>query len=472
MRRLNETDRVTQNWAVSLLLLAGCAGWTVAVPFERVSSPYLGSVGAATVLVAAGFRMVDAGRLRWLAAGETLAVIAVPVGFFAVGSMAGRLDEVSLLAGLAAAFAVWLLAAITITDIEAVTEPTDLVEGLFGALGRITSRLLLVGTLLMIAVVAGHGGLTPVTRARPIQAGLVTPFLLYGMVGLGGLASLNRSRLLARWKRDRSQIDSDLGDRGRTAATLWLAVAAVGSVVWWLIGRPPLGLGHTVATTAARALTGLVGRLLGADLPTANPSGPSQTTVVPPPPIDSVNPVTPPPEWLDFFLLLIAGAIFAFALVVFRRRAQARGISDSSMLWRAIRATWNALRVFLEELGKLLKSFFGPRANRTARDHRSRSGTTIPPSWSPADPIRRRIAGEYRAFLTATRERIGPIPGAETPSELVRRIEAAETNEAAVGVLTGIYELARFSLQPLDESAVQQAQEARATIVARWEQPG
>ena len=45
---------------------------------------------------------------------------------------------------------------ITITDIEAVTEPTDLVEGVSGALGRITTRLLLVGMLLMVALVAGH----------------------------------------------------------------------------------------------------------------------------------------------------------------------------------------------------------------------------------------------------------------------------------------------------------------------------
>jgi hypothetical protein len=462
-----------QNWTVSLLALAACAGWTVAVPFDGVSSPYLATVGAATVLVGAGFRMVDAGRLRWLAAGETLAVIAVPVGTFAVGSIGGPLDESSLLAGLIAAFAVWLVAAITITDIEAVTEPTDLVEGVSGALGRVTTRLLLVGMLLMIALVAGHGGLAPVTAARPIQAGLVVPFLLYWIVGLGGLASLNRSRLLARWKRDRSQIDPDLGERWRTAAALWVALAAVLSVLWWWIGRPPLGLGHYLATTAVRGLTGFVGRLLGVDLPTANPSGSSQTTVVTPPPTTSVNPVTPPPEWFDLFLLLIAGTIFAFAFVVFRRRVRARGVSDASMFWRALRATWDALGAFLKDLGKLLKSLFRARSNGdAARDRRSRSGATTAPGWLPADPLRRRIAGEYRAFLTAARQRMGPIHGTETPSELARRISAAEERDAALEVLTGIYELARFSLQPLDESVVRQAQEARATIIGRWEQPG
>ena len=461
-----------QNWLVSLLLLAACAAWTGAVPFDGVSSPYLATVGGATVLVVAGFRMVDAGRLRWLAAGETLAVVAVPVGIFAVGSIGGPLDESSLLAGLITAFAVWLVAAITITDIDAVTEPTDLVEGVSGALGRITTRLLMVGILLMIALVAGHGGLAPVTAARPIQAGLVVPFLLYWIVGLGGLASLSRSRLLARWKRDQSQIDADLSERWRTAAALWVTVGAVLSVLWWWIGRPPLGLGHTVATTVVGGLTGFVGRLLGVDPPTANPAGPSQTTVVTPPPINSVNPVTPPPEWFDLFLLLIAGTIFAFAFVFFRR-VGARDVADSSMFWRALRATWDALGAFLKDLGKLLMSFFRARSTGgAARDRHSRSGATITPGWSPADPLRRRIAGEYRAFLTAARQRMGPIPGTETPSELARRIEAAEESGSALEVLTGIYELARFSRQVLDESDVRQAREARATIIGRWEEPG
>ena len=462
-----------QTWTVSLLLLAACAGWSVAVAFDGVSSPYLATVGAATVLIGAGFRMVDAGRLRWLAAGETLAVIAVPIGIFAVGSIGGSLDESSLLAGLATAFAVWLVASITITDIEAVTEPTDLVEGVSGALGRITTRLLLVGMLLMIALVAGHGGLAPVTAARPIQAGLVVPFYLYWIVGLSGLASLNRSRLLARWKRDRSQIDSDLGERWRTAAGLWVAVGVVLSVLWWWIGRPPLGLGHTVATTAVRGLTGFVGRLLGVELPTANQSGPSQTTAVTPPPASSVNPVTPPPEWFDLFLLLIAGTVFAFAFVVFRLRVRARGVSDSSMFWRVLGVTWAALAAFLAELGRLLMSFFRARSiDDAARDRQSRSGATTAPGWSPSDPLRRRIAGEYRAFLTAARQRMGPIPGTETPSELARRIEAADESDAALLALTGIYELARFSRQPLDESLVRQAQDARATIIGRWEAPG
>jgi len=462
-----------QKWTVSLMLLAACFGWTVAVSFDGVSSPYLATVSAATVMVGAGFRMVDASRLRWLAAGEAVAVLAVPVGIFAVGSIGGLLDESSLLAGLLSALAVWLVASITITDIDAVTEPTDLVESVSGALGRITTRLFLVGMLLMISIVAGHGSLAPVAAARPIQAGMVVPFLLYWIVGLGGLASLNRWRLLARWKRDRSHIDTDLGERWRLAAALWVAVGAVLCLLWWWIGRPLLGLGHTVATSAVRGLTGFVGRLLGVDPPTANPAGPSQTTVVTPPPTSSVNPVTPPPEWFDLFLLLIAGTIFAFAFVAFRRRVRARAIADSSMLWRALRATWGALGEFLKELGRLLKSFFRARSiDDAARDRQFRSRATTAPGWSPSDPLRRRIAGEYRAFLTAARQRMGPISGTETPSELARRIEAADESDPALGALTGIYELARFSLQPLDESLVRRAQEARATIIGRWEERG
>lgn len=462
-----------QNWTVSLMLLGACAGWTIAVPFDGVSQPYLAIVCAGTVLVGAGFRIVDAGRLRWLAAGETMAVIAVPVGAFAVGSLlVAPLDQSSLIAGLVASFAIWLLGAITITDIEAVAEPTDLVEGVSGALGRITTRLALVGTVLTVALVAGHGGLAPVTTARPIQAGLVVPFLLYWVVGLTGLASLNRSRLLARWKRDRSLIDGDLGERWRTATALWVAAAAALSVVWWWVGRPPLGAAHSAAAAGLKGVTDLVGRLLGTEPPPANAPAPSLTTVVTPPPTSSVNPVTPAPEWFDLFLLLIAGAIFAFAFVVVRGRVRARGASDSWVLVSAFRAIGKALWGFVKELGELLKSLFRGRAGReAARDRRARFAKTMPDGWSPSDPLRRRVAGEYRAFLTAARQRLGPLPGAETPSELARRIEATETSDPAPGVLTGIYELARFSLRPLDESLVREAEEARVAIVGRWKEP-
>lgn len=462
-----------QNSTLSLLVLAACAGWTVAVPFDGVSSPYLAAVAAATVVVEAGFRMVDASRLRWLAAGETLAVTVIPVAIFAVGSIGGRLDGSSLLAGLATAFAVWLVGAVTITDIDAVDEPTDLVEGVTGALGRITTRLMLIGMLLMAFLVAGNGGLAPVATPRPIQAGLLAPFLIYWVVGLGGLASLNRSRLVARWKRDRSLIDADLAGRWRTAAALWVGAGAVLSVLWWWTGRPLLGLAHTVATAAVRGMTGLVGRLLGVDLPEAGPSGPSSTTPLTPPPPGSVNAFTPPPEWLDLFLLLIAGTIFALGLVAFRRRVTERGVSDSSMLWRALRASWHALGEFLKELGRMLRSIFRARSTSEASGGRqSRPGATAAPGWSPSDPFRRRIAGEYRAFLGAARLRMGPIAATETPSELARRIAAVDEDNAALTVLTGIYELARFSLQPLDEALVFQAQEARATIIGRWEEPG
>lgn len=456
----------------SMLVLAACAGWTLAVAFEEVSRPYLATVCAGTILVGAGFRMVDASRLRWLAAGETLAVIAVPLGVYAIGSVTGPLAASSLLAGLIASFAVWLIAAITITDIEAVTEPTDLVEGVSGALGRVTTRLLLVGMALMIAIVAGHGGLAPVTTARTVLSGLVPPFLLYWLVGLSGLASLNRSRLLARWKRDRSKIDGDFGQRWRTAAALWLLAATTLAVAMSVIARPVLDLAHTIVANGLGRLADLLARSMEGDPPLANPSGGSQT-VVTPPPTTAVNPVTPPPQWFDLFLLLAAGAIFAFAFVVFRRRVKARGASPSRVLWSALKAMWKTLWGMLKELGLMLWSLFRGRTGRDKARDRGRGAGPVPsPGWTPTDPWRRRIAGEYRAFLSAARRRSGPLPVAETPSELARRIEAADPDNPSVGVLTGIYELARFSEHSLDESIARQAHEARLAIMGRWEQPG
>ena len=119
-----------------------------------------------------------------------------------------------------------------------------------------------------------------------------------------------------------------------------------------------------------------------------------------------------------------------------------------------LRAIWGAPWGLVEDWEALEVAFPRKRAGRlAARDRRLRSTTgTASPGWSPSDPLRRRIAGEYRRVAAAVRQRMGPLPGAETPSELARRIEAAETSDPALGVLTGIYELARFSEHQLDES--------------------
>lgn len=460
-------------WTVTLAVLAACVGWTGAIPFDGVSRPYLAMVCAGSVLVGVGFRIVDAGRFGWVAAGETAAVLAVPLLLFAFGSIVAPLDESSLLAGLVASLAVWLVGAITITDIEAVTEPTDLVEGVSGALGRIATRLLVVGVGLMIAVLAGHGGFSPVNNARPIQAGLVVPFILYWVVGLSGVSGLNRSRLMARWERDRSLVAEDLTRRWQSASGLWLAAATFGAAVWWWVGRPLLVLAHGAFTTGWRAASAFFGRLLGGQVPTGNPAAPSQTTAVTAAPNTTVNQFTPPPAWFDLFLLLAAGAIFAFAFVVFHRRAKARAVSGTSVLWSVVRAVSAALWQFLKGLMAILLALFRwRRADSSAGERGRPSARKSSSGWSPADPIRRRIAGEYRTFLTAAGERLGPIPGAETPAELAVRIEVVEASNPAVGVLTRIYEKARFSIQPLDETVVRQAQEARTAIIGGWEEPG
>ena len=66
---------------------------------------------------------------------------------------------------------------------------------------------------------------------------------------------------------------------------------------------------------------------------------------------------------------------------------------------------------------------------------------------------------------------MGPAGPAETPSESARRIVGGEAASSPVGVLIGIYEMARFGEDRLDESLVRQAEEARVEIVGRWADP-
>ena len=88
-----------QNSTFSLMMLAAFAGWTVAIPLTE----FPGHIWRSWPRHGPGrgrFSQVDAERMRWLAAGEMMAVIAVPVGAFAVGSIRiAPLDESSLLPG-------------------------------------------------------------------------------------------------------------------------------------------------------------------------------------------------------------------------------------------------------------------------------------------------------------------------------------------------------------------------------------
>jgi hypothetical protein len=225
-----------------------------------------------------------------------------------------------------------------------------------------------------------------------------------------------------------------------------LAAATSLAIVWWWVGRPLLDLVHGGVATGLRGLIAFFGGLLGGERPPANPSSGSPATVVTPPPTATVNPVTPPPEWFDLFLLVAVGALFAFAFVVFHRRVKAMEVSGSRVS-SVLRAIWKALWAFAQGTRHAVEVVF-PATNepRLRRDRWRRSASAASPAWSPTDPMRRRIAGEYCAFLAATRERMGPISGAETPSELARRIEVDEASNPALGILTGIYEVARFSL--------------------------
>ena len=173
-----------------------------------------------------------------------------------------------------------------------------------------------------------------------------------------------------------------------------------------------------------------------------------------------MNPVTPPPEWFDLFLLLAAGAIFAFRLRGISASSQGSGrIGFVGCFVSVLRAIWGALWGFVKELGKLLQSLF-----RGRRRSRRRPGSSVAIN---DDRISRLVT--VRSVAASHRWRIPRVPGRGCASgwahSLVprRRLNWRGGSKPprpaipAVGVLTGIYELARFSVQPLDESVVRQA---------------
>jgi len=456
---------VTPGILFTLVLLTGSVGWTLGVALPAPSAYLAGSMAAA-VLVVEVFRRLDRGRGRLMATGEAIAVMAIPVGGVAVMADA---EPVTLFVGLGATLVSWLLTQITVSDLEAVVDPADSIESVSSAPERLRRRFLWVGVAQSFAVVAGHGGLVPPVQSRPMAGGFVVSFLCYWLIGLTALSMVERRLRLVRWGRDRAVIDADIGNRWGLARTTLLVVAALGAAMAIGLGRPALSALHSATTWISAGLTSLVTRLTG--------GAPSQTSPnqVPPSagePSEFVpvpgSAASPPGEWLDFVLLVAFGLVFLGVYIVFTRRRGSWPLGRSTSVWRKM------VRIVLELIDAI--SAVPAAIIRWWRRRRRRGGglagaiyrRSRPEPWQPADPFRRRIAAEFRSFLRTAEARQVTLWPYETPYEFGARLEAA--GSPAIGSLTDLYAIARYSDHPLGEPEARAAASARRQAVSDLDQ--
>jgi len=443
-----------------LTVLAACVGAIVAEAADA-NAPVVTIQAMAAVVVMDGFRRLDLPRTRLFAAGELLVLIAVAGAGWWLGD-AG--DAGDALAGLAVSLVVWLLAVITATDLDAVAAPADLVEGIGGATGRLNHRLLLVGTGLGIVVIAARGGFVPPTTSRSLGAGLVTPFLVYWLVGLIALTALHRQRLAARWERDGVRVDPVLGDRWRQALGTGLVLLLVAAGVWWWASRPLLAIAHqgsaSIFGAAGRALARLSGEEPPPQFQQGEPSG-----ELPPPP-EPLNPIRPPAEIWDL-LLLVGVAVFFGAVYLFFSRRRSSGAPPLSATWA--RVISSALRVVADLLRALFGLFRRLRLPRLSRQRARADKITKAPAgsrgWLPSDPVRQRIAAAFRRQVDLATAAVGAPNRSETPLEYSFRVEP----DPRLTDLAGIYGEARYSNHKLDSSKAELAEELDRRLAEAWD---
>lgn len=453
----------------TLVILAGCVGWTTGLAIEGVPPPYLAVVAGLTVLEMEAFRRLDAVRGRLMAVGELAGLLVIAVGPYLVLSVVISTPVGTVLAGVAVAFLVWLMASITATDLEALVEPTDLIEGLSGPAGRLAGRLWLVGLGLTVVVVVAHGSLAPVMVARPIQAAMVIPYLTYWLVGLAALSAIHRSRNLARWQRDQAQVDPDLRSRWSGATHISLATAAVlVALLWWPAGEL-LTAAHAVTSGVTSAVSGWLTRILNPGrTPLPNRVLPAVESTLPeaPPPSRLID---PPPEWWDFIVILAIGVFFALTYTLLTRRSRRAGVSEG-IRGRWLRAFIALLRTIGGTFVALLRSLIGIGKRQPPRgsDHEPLTPPRPRIVWVPSDRIRRRIAAEYRAFVSAATEQVGTPRLWETTAEYGQRVNERLDNEPAVTDLSGLYAEARFSAHELADEQADSAETWRKRIDTRF----
>jgi hypothetical protein len=151
--------------------------------------------------------------------------------------------------------------------------------------------------------------------------------------------------------------------------------------------------------------------------------------------------------------------------LLFERRRRARvGPTGGGARWQSL---LSALWEMLLAIGRSVVGLF--RRRRQARASvpggvlaaRFESG---PELWSPADSIRRRIAAEYRRFLTIASELVGRPRPWETAAEYGARVNQRFESQTAVMSLSDLYSEARFSGHSLMEEDAARAETWRRQV--------
>ena len=450
---------------ITMILLAGSIGLTLGVALPAPSAYLAGSMAAAVVVVEA-FRRLDRPRGKLMAAGEATAVALTPV---AGAVLIPDAQAATLFVGVVATLTSWLLTQITVSDLDAVVDPADSIESATSAPERLRARFLWVGLAQSLAVVAGNGGLVPPVQSRTISGGFVLSFFAYWLIGLTGLSTVERQLRIVRWKRDHAVIDADIGNRWGLARTTLLAVAGMGAVLAIGLGRPALSALHAATTWISAGLTALVTSLMGntpRQVPPNQvpPSGEAPAEFVPNP----GSTAGAPGDWRDFVLLVAFALVFMGIYTIFTRRRGQSVTARTSSVWRQVGRALLDLLVAITAIPAAIVGWWRRRRHREiimtgASFRRARAEP-----WQPADPFRRRIASEFRSYLrTAETRRIALAPQ-ETPLEFGVRLGAA--GSPAVGALTDLYSIARYSDHTLGEAEAREATSARRQAVSDLDQ--